>query len=153
MQRFDSAQYADPLDLLRRFIPTPWKAVYGIGMVRVGLQTNDITLLPTLPLTADLEVPRGQSVEWRLVRDWDSPAPLEAPIFLSCGALTIVSMGPACLLGIDHEKREIVGFIGTAVDARTHQEVLIPLLLQLTQEIFLADAKLYFVGHSRGSGR
>ena len=50
MQRLDSTNYIDPLDALRRFIPTPLKAVYRIGSVRVMVETNDFTLLPILPM-------------------------------------------------------------------------------------------------------
>jgi len=147
MQPPDSPDYLDPLDLLRRFIPTPLKAFYDIGTVRVTLETNDMALLPTRPLPACLHVPGEQRLQWRLVRDWDWLGPLEAPIFLTSGALMIVAMGPACLLGVDHQKRELLGFIGAAIDQRTHQEVLIPLLCRLSKEMFSADASGTFEGH------
>lgn len=153
MQRLDSAHYIDPLDLLQRFVPTPLRALYDIGTVRVTLQTNDITLLPTIPLAAGLDVPGEQGLEWRLVRDWDCPGPLEAPIVLTSGALMIVAMGPACLLGVDQEKRKLLGFIGSAIDQRTHQEVLIPLLYRLTKKMFSADQSFDFWGHIEASGK
>ena len=46
--------YIDPLDLLRRFVPTPLKAVYQFGAVRVIVQTNDFSLLPTASSVANL---------------------------------------------------------------------------------------------------
>jgi hypothetical protein len=147
MQPLDSPHYLDPLDLLRRFIPTPLKAFYDIGTVRVTLETNDIALLPTRPLPTCLHVPGQQRLQWRLVRDWDWPGPLEAPIFLTSGALMIVAMGPACLLGVDHQKRELLGFIGAAIDQRTHQEVVIPLLCRLSKEMLSRDASSDFGAH------
>jgi hypothetical protein len=138
VQRHDFPHHNDPLDLLRRFVPTPLKAVYRIGSVRVIVQTNDITLLPAFPLGADLDVEGKQTVEWKLVRDVDSPGLLEEPVFLNSGALTIVEMGTACLLAVDHERRELLGFIGADIDARTHQEFLVPFLCRMTNEVFTA---------------
>ena len=134
MQRREFAAYADPLDILRRFAPAPLKAMYRIGSSRAVVQTNDFHLLPALPLDVNFRVPGEQSQEWKLIRDPDTPGPLEAARFLICGPLTVVEMGPACLLALDHERREVVGFIGADVDARTYQEFLVPLLCRLTQE-------------------
>src|SRR5215472_1292653 len=153
MEPLDSPRYLDPLDLLRRFIPTPLKAFYDIGTVRVTLETNDMALLPTRPLPACLHVPGEQRLQWRLVRDWDWSGPLEAPIFFTSGALMIVAMGPACLLGVDRQKRELLGFIGAAIDQRTHQKVVIPLLCRLTKEMFSADASVAFEGHVEASAK
>jgi hypothetical protein len=139
MQQHDFPNNNDPLDLLRRFVPTPLKAVYRIGSVNVVVRTNDITLLPAFPLGADLNIDGEQILEWKLIRDTDSPGLLEEPVFLNSGALTIVEMGTACLLALDHERRELLGFIGADVDARTHQEFLVPFLCRMTNEVFAAD--------------
>jgi hypothetical protein len=151
MPQLDSLDYADPLDLLRRFIPTPFKALYRIGAVRVTVETNDITLLPAFPLEADLEVLGEQCLEWRLIRDAGSPDLLGPPLFMISGILTIVTMGPACLIGVDHEQRELLAFIGTAIDARTHQDFLIPLLCQLTNEVVPAGTSAPFMAHGEAS--
>jgi hypothetical protein len=142
MSRFESLHYVDPLDLLRRFIPTPLKAPFRVGSVHVTVRTNDITLLPVFPLQADLESLGVKSLEWRLIRDADSPGLLEPPMFVTSGALTIVAMGPACLIGVDREKRELLAFIGRAIDTRTHQDFLVPLLCELTAEMFSASTTL-----------
>jgi len=47
---------------------------------------------------------------------------------LTSGTLTIVYMGTACLLGLDHQRRELLGFIGVEVGASTFQEYLLPIL-------------------------
>jgi hypothetical protein len=140
MQPFDVSIRLDPLDLLRRFIPTPLKATYRIGPVRVTVQTNDFSLLPTLPSQPDAGGTDDCHLEWKLVRDTDSSGLLETPTFLTAGALTIVEMGPACLLGLDHERRELLGFIGADIDARTHQNFLVPFLCQMTNDAFAAKA-------------
>lgn len=142
MRRFECLHYADPLDLLRRFIPTPLRTLYRVAGIHVTVRTNDITLLPLLPFEADLEKPGINNFEWKLIRDADCQGLLEPPMYITSGALTVVGMGPACLTGVDREKRELLAFIGTAIDARTHQDVLIPLFSELTAEMFFASATL-----------
>lgn len=144
----DSSAHGAPLDLLRRFIPTPLKAAYCIGPIRVMVQTNDFTLLPTLPLGVNLDGPGKQALEWKLIRDADSRGLLEAPTFLISRALTVVEMGTACLLGLDHERRELLGFIGADIDARTHQEFLVPFLCRMTKEAFSPAPIFDFVSPS-----
>jgi hypothetical protein len=134
MRKREPLAYSNPLDLLRRFVPTPLKANYLVGHVQVTVQTNDFTLLPALPLGASLDVQSEQTLEWKLVRDADSHGNLEEPMWLRSGMLTIVEMGPTCLLGLDFERRELLGFIGAAVDARTYQEYLVPMLCRMTKE-------------------
>lgn len=139
MQQYESAHHDDPLDLLRRFVPTPLKTVYRIGQLRVVVRTNDITLLPAFPLGADLDSSGEETFQWKLVRDLDSRGHLGEPVFLTSGALTVVEMGTACLLAVDHERRELLGFVGADVDARTHQEFLVPFLCRMTNEVIAAD--------------
>ena len=151
MPGFESLHYASPLDLLRRFIPTPLKALFRVGSIHVRVRTNDMTLLPVFPLEADLEALGVKSWEWRLIRDADSRGLLEPPLFIASGALTIVGMGPACLIGVDREKRELLAFIGRAIGTRTHQDFLIPLFCELTSEIFSTSATLAFAGWNEAS--
>lgn len=143
MQQLDSTNYSDPLDMLRRFIPTPLKAVYRIGSVRVMVETNDFTLLPTLPLETEVDDAGEGTLEWKLVRDGDARGLLETPVFLSSGSLTVVEMGTACLLGLDHERRELLGFLGHDVDPRTYQEFLVPLLCRMTNDALCGSAAQY----------
>jgi hypothetical protein len=140
VQQPDSLAHGDPLDLLRRFIPTPLRAVYRIGSHRVMVQTNDFTLLPALPLEANPNTLAEQTLEWKLIRDMDSPGLLESPTLMTSSALTVVVMGTGCLLGLDHERRELLGFIGRSIDARTHQEFIVPFLCRMTSEALVAGS-------------
>ena len=133
------AAYVDPLDLLRRFVPTPLKAVYQFGAVRVVVQTNDFSLLPRASSAASLPGSSERDFEWVLVRDAEATGSLQPPIRLTSGKLTVVEMGSACLLGVDQEQRELLAFIGSDVHARTHQEFLVPFLCRLTKESVLSD--------------
>jgi hypothetical protein len=134
VQQPSGSAYADPLDVLRRFVPAPLKAVYRIGSHRVTVQTNDIALFPAFPLETGTLVRGDKDVEWKLIRDLDVPGLLAPPVLLNCGVLTIVEMGTACFLAFDRERRELLGFIGADVDARTHQEFLVPFLCRMTNE-------------------
>jgi hypothetical protein len=149
MQPLEFSHYSDPLDLLRRFIQTPMKATYRIDGTRVGVETNDCTLLPELPLDADLTKPCA--LEWKLIRDSDSPGLLEPPMFLTSATLTVVAMGTACLIGFDHEARKLFGFIGTDIDALTFQEYLIPFLCRMTKDVLSGDPVGCCVGWSHDS--
>jgi len=52
MTLLDPTRYQDPLDPLRRFIPTPLRTQFRVGSTTVVVQTNDFSLLPALPLAA-----------------------------------------------------------------------------------------------------
>lgn len=134
MPSLSASMYADPLDILRRFVPTPLKAMYHIGATRVMVQTNDFALIPTLLSGTHLDVTRGWDWEWKLVRDAGNPGPLESPMVLAVQAVTVVEMGTACLFGVDHERRELLAFIGEEIDARTYQEFLVPFFCRMTNE-------------------
>ena len=140
MPSHNCSTYADPLDLLRRFVPTPLKAMYRIGAARVMVQTNDFALLPTALLGAGCDKAAGWDLEWKLVRDADSWGSLETPRFLTSEAITVVDMGNACIVGMDRERRELLAFIGRDVDARTYQEFLVPLLCRIMNETRTAEA-------------
>jgi hypothetical protein len=102
------------------------------------VQTNDFTLLPALPLEANPNIPAEQTLEWKLIRDMDSSGDLESPTLMTSAAVTVVVMGTGCLLGLDHERRELLGFIGRSIDARTHQEFIVPFLCRMTSEALFA---------------
>lgn len=137
----DSANYQDPLDLLRRFIPTPYRTRFRVGGASVVVETNDFALLPELPLETESDESLPPNLSWKLVRDHDAHGLLQEPLHLMCGGLTVVAMGAACLLGVDQERRELVGFIGAEIDPRTFHESLVPLLCRLSLEALETDAE------------
>jgi hypothetical protein len=121
-------------DLLRRFVPTPLRTRFRVGDLTVVVETNDFSLLPALPLETGRDDLIPSNLEWKLIRDSDVQGLLQEPMVLSSGALTIVAMGTACVLGVDHERRELSCFIGAEIDARTFQEFLVPFLCRLSME-------------------
>jgi hypothetical protein len=69
---------------------------------------------------------------------------------LNLETLTVIIMGTACLMGLDRERRELISFIAAEVDPRTHQELVVPLLCQITNEIFFSDPSSAMVASSQG---
>ena len=128
------SKYADPLDLLRRFVSTPLRTRFRVGRIAVRVDTNDFSLLPGLPLESTSEDFGPATFNWKLVRDSDVSGLLQEPLLLLTGELTIVAMGPPCLLALDHQRRELVCFIGADVDAKSFQEFLVPFLCRLSAE-------------------
>ena len=61
---------------------------------------------------------------------------------MTSAALTVVVMGTGCLLGLDRERRELLAFIGRSIDARTHQEFIVPFLCRMTSEALFATQSL-----------
>lgn len=153
MPQHSAPVYNDPLDVLRRFAPTPFKAVYRIGSHRATVQTNDIALFPALPLEVDTISPGTNDLEWKLIRDSDVPGLLTPPVVLNCGALTIVEMGTPCLIAFDHERKELLGFIGADVDGPTHQEFLVPFLCRIINEAPSSRANEMATTPFSGNGR
>jgi hypothetical protein len=149
MRPLEHSHYSDPLDLLRRFVQTPLKATYRVDGARLGVETNDLTLLPELPLDPELAGPCD--LEWKLIRDADSPGLLAPPMFLTSPTLTVVTMGTACLLGLDHETRKLFGFIGMNIDTPTYHKYLVPFLRRMTKEVLCGDPVTCFVSWSLDS--
>jgi hypothetical protein len=101
--------YKDPLDLLRRFAPTPLKAEVNLEIANVVLETNDWSFLSSLSSLNAAGI-STKSCVWKIVRDID-----------------------ACLIGADRERSEILAFIGRDVDTRYFQEAILPALCRLTE--------------------
>jgi hypothetical protein len=124
--------YKDPLDLLRRCTPTPLKAEINLEIANIVLETNDLSFLPSLSRLSSAEI-STKSCFWKIVRDVDvRGTTIEASIVMA-GNLIVYSMGPACLIGADRERSEILAFIGRDVDTHSFQEAILPALCRLTE--------------------
>jgi hypothetical protein len=142
----ESANYRDPLDALRRFIPTPLKTRLRVGLTTLQVATNDLSLVPDLPPETVSKKLMKRSLDWKLVRDDDARGILQEPLQLTSGALTVVTMGTACLLGVDRERGELLCFIGADVDEKSFQEILVPMLCNLSIDDMEAES-FEFVSH------
>ena len=131
----ESTNYRDPLDVLRRFVPTPYRAKCRLGSIEVDVETNDIALLPAILPDEDGKGQIEGEFRWKLVRDHDVRGELDESLFFTSDTLTVVNLGAACLVGIDHERRELLGFLGGSVDSRTFRDFLLPFLCRLSTEV------------------
>jgi hypothetical protein len=140
-----------PPDPLRRFVPTPLRAVFDVDQTRVVVQTNDFSLLPELPLSTISEEDDNRRFEWKIVRDYDAPGTLEKSVSVASEKLTTVTMGPACLVAVDHERHELIGFIGAEVDVIAFRHVLLPLFYRLTATTSGATGQGILLGDQESS--
>lgn len=143
MPATEIAPYRDPLDLLRRFAPTPLRVTVPLDFASVTLETNDLSFFPTADASAahvDAQLPRCL---WKIVRDADiHHKPAEASIVMA-GSLIVYSLGPACVIAADRERQELLAFIGVAIDARMFQDAIFPALVRLTEFVALGSASAH----------
>jgi hypothetical protein len=141
--------YRDPLDLLRRFLPTPFRTRVRLPFATVELETNDLSLFPTL-VSAEppVEIVRTEQVStgapasisthsclWKIVRDVDVGGKVAEASIVMAGSLMVYTMGPACLIGADRDRKEILGFIGRDVDLSVLREFILPAVVRLTEYV------------------
>jgi hypothetical protein len=136
----DIDSYRDPLDLLHRFVPIPFTVLFEIANANVVLQTNDPNLIPsdsTPAPASSADFHKGESAGclWKIVRDIDVSNPLAEVSIVVLGEVIVYSMGRACLIAADRERREVLAFLGASVDARVYQDSILPALHRLTQFI------------------
>ena len=125
---------AGPRDALRGFTPAPFRARFRLGANRVMVHTNDFALLPALPLETDPVELDAPIFEWKVVRDDEASGLLEELHRQNPEPVAAAEMGPACLLSVDHQRRELLCVIGAEVDARVFQEVLLPFFCRLMND-------------------
>jgi len=132
MKSSQTALCTEPPDLLKRFVPTPLCASLQFENALVHVQTNDLSILNVLREYETRSASRHPQFVWKLVRD-DVQLPLKPATIIHHDPVTFASMGPACLVAVDHEKRELFAFLGITVDASTLRFHVLPLLHELTQ--------------------
>lgn len=128
----EPVSYSDPLDLLRRFAPTPLRSLVYLEFTNIVLETNDVSFLSPLALLAVRE-PSSRSCLWKIVRDVDVCGPIMEASIVMAGNLIVYCLGPACLIGADRERGEILACVGRDVDAKLFGESVVPALLRLTE--------------------
>jgi hypothetical protein len=137
----EMAPYRNPLDVLRRGVPTPYNAEVRIAEVSVSVESNDPAVLATLGRTATSVVESSESKFcWRIVRDDEAPGTIEPPVTIRSGALTVSTMSAAVIVAVDSDRRELLAFIGPSVDARAFEEIAFPLFRSMMLDAFGMDA-------------
>jgi hypothetical protein len=139
--------YRDPLDLLRRFAATPLQTRVRLDFANVLLETNDLSFLPSFSLLSSSDSsPSPQSCLWKIVRDVDVRHKTTEASIVMAGNLIVYSMGAACVIGADRERKEILAFIGLEVDADIFQKSILPALCRLTEFVMRRGAAAEDVG-------
>jgi hypothetical protein len=126
------APYSDPLDVLWRCVPTPYRAVVHLAAVRVIVESNDPQVPEAVAARADHPAERGQSsFLWKIVRDVEAPGPIEPTRLFQRGELRFANMGAALTVAVDRDRRELLSFISGDVDERIFRESALPLFVRL----------------------
>lgn len=130
-------------DLLKRFIPTPFQGTIRVHQANVRVKSNDITVIATMkdlfrPAPARISL-APHSFLWKLVYDKDAPSDLRGLTVIACGPTRAASFGPACLVGVDHERNELIGFLGVAGNDCAFRQIIVPVLTDLTIEALAAE--------------
>jgi len=130
----DHTPYCHPLDVLRRFMPSPLKTLVKFEKEIILVETNDSSLLRQFGYFVSQSSPAfSPAFHWKLLRDADVRGkPAEATIVMA-GSLLVANMGPACLAGMDLERKELLAFIGGEVDPQDYQNYVFPVLSGLTR--------------------
>jgi len=124
---------AQPPDLLKRFVPALLEMRLQVGGVDVLMQTNDSLMLDAV---RDFETDSPtvqQAFVWKLVRDEEVQAGPSEPMVIQREPVVVVSLGPACLIGVDSERRELLAFIGGGIDDRAFRSFILPALRHLME--------------------
>jgi len=131
---YDHIPYSHPLDVLRRFMPSPLKTLIKFEEGIILVETNDSSLLlPLGYLDSETTSAISPAFHWKLLRDEDVLGKPAGATILMAGSLLVANMGPACLAGMDLERKELLAFIGGEVDPQDYQIRVFPVLSGLTQ--------------------
>ena len=122
--------HTEPPDLFKRFVPTPYCANLRLDHAEVLVQTNDSSILNFLR-EYETQSSGGRQFVWKVIRD-NVRVPLLAPTVIYHEPVTFVSMGPSCLVAIDHETPELFAFLGTVIDDSDFRVRIFPLLRELS---------------------
>ena len=134
MPLYDHIPYSHPLDVLRRFMPSPLKTLIKFEEGIILVETNDSSLLlPLGYLDSETTSAISPAFHWKLLRDEDVLGKPAGATILMAGSLLVANMGPACLAGMDLERKELLAFIGGEVDPQDYQIRVFPVLSGLTQ--------------------
>jgi hypothetical protein len=118
-------------DLLRRFVPTPYVFGRYDGPNRFLIESNDLEIALNVRHSVLLhrQANRNDGLICKLIRDTASPVDGSEITIVSNGTLRVLYLGTGTILIHDHERSELLGFIGRNVKAQELASSLIPALL------------------------
>jgi len=126
------APYRNPLDVLWRAVPTPFRAEMRLAGRRIAIETNDSALLAVLPAPPD-GAPTGESdFLWRVVRDEEASGAIGPGVAFDDGPLSLITTGSALTIAVDRERNELLAFVGVSVSLTIFSALALPLFEKMT---------------------
>jgi hypothetical protein len=129
-------------DLLRRFVPTPYRLHTAIRNTMLELQTNDLEIISALQQAA--RTPNADCAGpllMKVIRDHDVTSDGNEPLALTAWPVATLMVGTNTVLALDRERREVLGFLAASISANRFVEELLPLLFDLLRRPRLRDRR------------
>jgi hypothetical protein len=120
-------------DLLRRFVERPYAVGFGSGDAAVRIESNEFAIVSNMHSTMVSQSGfETEILNWRLIRDEQAPCDGKELTILASGAVSTLLAGTGTIIAIDHERREVLGFIAANVSAEEFVTSLLPVILKLS---------------------
>ena len=134
-------EVAIPIDLLKRFTPTPLEVTFELSGATIHLATNSDVMrdqLRMLEPSAKRESLRNERLFWRIVVEPEREAYDESPSVhrLSHGELAFVKVGHTSFLAYDRQARQGISFISENLirNEKMFRQCFLPALMSLLNE-------------------
>jgi hypothetical protein len=141
-----NTEMAPPPDLLRRFVSAPHASRHRVHDSYVCLETNDVEI--AMAMRASFNSPpehdRFPSFLWKLIRDDEAPCGGQEVTILSSGTMSTVFIGPGTVICIDHQRREVLGFLSASISTQEFVSTVMPIILRLSvgpRELVAVDTR------------
>jgi hypothetical protein len=138
---YSMEQVAIPIDLLKRFTPTPFEVTFELSGATIHLATNSDVMrdqLRMLEPSAKRESQRNERLFWRIVVEPEREAYDESPSVhrLSHGGLAFIRIGHRSFLAYDRQARQGISFISENLvrDEKMFNQCFLPALISLLNE-------------------
>jgi hypothetical protein len=134
-------EVAIPIDLLKRFTPTPFEVTFELSGATIHLTTNSEVMRDRLRMfqpSAKAESQRHEWPLWRIVVEPEGEAYDESPSVhrLSHGELAFVRVGHTSFLAYDRQARQGISFISENLvrNEKMFIQCFLPALMSLLNE-------------------
>jgi hypothetical protein len=139
----DITAYRDERDPLWRLVPAHFNLNICLGRLHVLVESNDPWLLGTL---ANMDMEKSSNAEptflWRVIRDPEAGGEIEPATVLEDGDLSFLRMGWGVFAGVDKERRELLGFVGTSVSEQVFRDFVVRAFVELTLHAANSGARI-----------
>jgi len=138
---YSMEEVANPIDLLKRFTPTPFEVTFELSGATIHLATNSDVMRDRLRMfqpSAKAESQRNAWSLWRIVVEPEREACDESPKVhrLSHGELVFVKVGHTSFLAYDRQARQGISFISENLirNEKMFRQCFLPALMSLLNE-------------------